>query len=178
MKMQYRFIALALASVGGTVLFGQQYTISTLAGNGTSGYSGDRGSAIQAQVSFPGGIAIDPSGKVYIADGGNHVVRMVTNGTISTVAGNNKVGYSGDKAAATSAQLNNPTGVALDSSGNLYIADAGQHRGPQVSTTGTITTVAGNNTLGYSGRQGRSHQRNAERSGCRCGGFGRQSLHR
>ncbi len=150
--MSCRFFSIALCAAGlfATSLCGQQYTISTLAGNGTPGYTGDNGAATQAQVSWPGAIAIDSSGKVYIADGGNHVIRAVSNGTISTVAGNGKVGYSGDKAAATSAQLNNPTGVAVDSSGNIFIADAGNNVIREVSN-GNITTVAGNNTFGYSG---------------------------
>ncbi len=151
MSMRYRFLALVLATTSGPSLWSQQYTISTLAGNGTPGYSGDSGSATQAQLSSPGALALGSSGKVYIADSGNHVVRLVSGGAISTVAGNNKQGFSGDKAAATSAQLNNPTGVALDSSGNLYIADAANNVVRKVATDGTITTVAGSNVFGYTG---------------------------
>ncbi|MBZ5611966.1 MAG: SMP-30/gluconolactonase/LRE family protein [Acidobacteriia bacterium] len=150
--MSRRFYFIALVAAGGFAasLWGQQYNISTLAGNGTPGFTGDGGQATQAQVSWPGAIAIDPSGKVYIADGGNHVIRAVSNGTISTVAGTGKLGYTGDKGTATSATLNNPTGIALDASGNLYIADAGNNVIREVSN-GTITTIAGNNTFGYSG---------------------------
>lgn len=155
MSMRYHLLALVLAGASWTSLWGQQqYTINTVAGNGTSGFSGDNAPAAQAQVSFPGGIAIDPSGNIYIADGGNHRVRKVSSGTIATVAGNGTAGYTGDKGAATSAQLNNPVGVALDSSGNLYIADAQNSVIRMVSTSGTITTVAGNNNPGYGGDGG------------------------
>ncbi|HYL37268.1 MAG TPA: NHL repeat-containing protein [Bryobacteraceae bacterium] len=149
------FPTLMLASAGWISLWGQPYTINTVAGNGTPGFSGDGGAANQAQLSLPGGVAIDPSGNIYIADAGNHCVRKVSNGIISTVAGTaGKAGYSGDKAAATSATLRNPTGVALDSSGNLYIADAGNNVIRQVATSGTITTFAGNGGADYLGDGG------------------------
>jgi sugar lactone lactonase YvrE len=153
MSLRY-FPMLVLASIGLTSLWAQQYTINTFAGNGTPGSTGDSGPANQAQLTFPGGVAIDPSGKIYIADGGNNRVRMVVNGIISTVAGTGTAGYTGDKAAATSATLRNPTGVALDAAGNLYIADAGNDVIRQVSVSGTITTFAGNNNVGYSGDGG------------------------
>ncbi len=115
--------------------------------------AGDGGPATSAQLSFPGGLALDKSGTLYIADGGNHRVRKISGGTITTVAGNGTAGYTGDNAAATSAELNNPVGVAVDLSGNLYIADAGNNVIREVSPSGTITTFAGNYTLGagYSG---------------------------
>lgn len=144
MKCRLFGSALALASC----LFGQQYVISTVAGNNTSGSSGDNGLATAAQLFQPAGIAVDSSGNIYIADAGNHRVRKVANGTITTYAGTGTAGFTGDGKAASSAQLNNPTGVALDSSGNLYIADAGNNVIRQVATSGTITTVAGNNGLG------------------------------
>ena len=144
MKCRLFGSALALASC----LFGQQYVISTIAGNNTSGSSGDNGPATAAQLFQPAGIAVDSSGNIYIADAGNHRVRKVANGTITTYAGTGTAGFTGDGKAASSAQLNNPTGVALDSSGNLYIADAGNNVIRQVSTSGTITTIAGNNSLG------------------------------
>lgn len=144
MKCRLFGSALALASC----LCGQQYVISTIAGNNTSGSSGDNGPATAAQLFQPAGIAVDSSGNIYIADAGNHRVRKVSNGTITTYAGTGTAGFTGDGKAASSAQLNNPTGVALDSSGNLYIADAGNNVIRQVATSGTITTVAGNNTLG------------------------------
>jgi sugar lactone lactonase YvrE len=129
--------------------------ISTIAGNGTAGYGGDGGLATNAELQSPVGIAIDSSGNLYIADQGNNVIRKVaTNGTITTVAGNNAEGYSGDNGQATNATLYAPAGVALDSAGNLYIADAGNNRIRLVNTTGTITTFAGNGTAGYSGDNG------------------------
>ena len=104
--------------------------ISTIAGTGSSGYSGDGGAATSAQLNYPLGVALDSSGNVYIADYSNHRIRMITviTGIISTIAGTGSQGYLGDGGAATSAQLNYPYGVALDSSGNVYIADQNNHR--------------------------------------------------
>src|SRR4029077_7598601 len=86
-----------------TNAFGQQYVISTIVGNGSPGFSGDGGAATSAQLNLPGGIAVDSSGNLYIADGGNHRVRKLSNGIITTVAGNGTAGYTGDNGAATSA---------------------------------------------------------------------------
>ena len=99
--------------------------ITTAAGNGSAGYSGDNGPAPSAQLNFPLGVAVDHLGNLYIADAGNNVIRKViaSTGVIVTVAGNGTPGYSGDGGPATSAQLHNPSGVALDADGNLYIAD-------------------------------------------------------
>jgi len=130
----------------------QQYTITTIAGTaGTAGFAGDGGSAVGAQLKFPTGIAVDKSGNIYIADGLNNRVRKVSGGVISTVAGNGTAGYTGDKGQAASAELNNPIGLALDSSGNLYIADSANNVIRMVNSSGIITTFAGNNTAGYSG---------------------------
>jgi uncharacterized repeat protein (TIGR01451 family) len=128
-------------------------TVTTVAGNGTSGYSGDGGAATSAQLNEPMGLAIDASGNLYIADYGNSSIRKVSGGVITTVAGNGTSGYSGDGGLATSAELRNPYGVALDSAGNLYIADTYNYRIRKVSG-GVITTVAGNGTIGYSGDNG------------------------
>ena len=137
--------------------------ISTVAGNGTYGYSGDGGPATSAELDAPQGVTVDSAGNLYIADSGNNVIRKVTaaTGIISTVAGNgygagtDTGGYSGDGGPATSAELNNPNGVAVDSTGNLYIADYGNQRIREVTAaTGIISTVAGNGTLGYSGDGG------------------------
>ena len=136
--------------------FSQQYTISTIAGSPNNpGFAGDSGSAVGSQLNFPFGLAVDKSGALYIADGLNNRVRKVSGGVITTVAGNGTAGFAGDNAAATSAQLNNPTGVAVDSSGNLYIADSGNNLVRKVAN-GTITTFAGNNSAGagYSGDGG------------------------
>jgi hypothetical protein len=103
--------------------------ITTVAGNGIVGFSGDGGLATAAQLNFPGDIAFDSLGNLYIADRSNHRVRKVeTSGIITTVAGNGVAGFSGDGGAATAAQLNNPIGVAVDSSDNLYISDTGNVR--------------------------------------------------
>jgi uncharacterized protein (TIGR03437 family) len=155
--MSIRRLSLAFAAMLCTgFAFGQQYTIGTFAGNSGAGYAGDGGSATAAQMTSPNNIAIDSSGNVYIADTGNNVVRKVSVGNISTVAGNNTSGYSGDGGPATSAALSRPAGVAVDSSGNLYIADAANSVIRKVSTSGTITTVAGNYSFGpgYAGDGG------------------------
>ena len=103
--------------------------ISTVAGNGTSGFSGDGGSATSAQVNFPFDIAADSSGNLFIADQNNHRIRKVdTSGNISTVAGTGASGFSGDGGPATSARLAGPSGVAVDPSGNLFITDRDNHR--------------------------------------------------
>jgi len=133
--------------------------ISTVAGNGTQGYSGDNGPAINASLNFTvnvtSGIAVDAKGNIYIADQVNQRIRKVdTNGTITTVAGNGTQGFSGDNGPATSAQLFNPQGVAVDASGNLYIADWTNNRIRKVDNSGRITTVAGNGTWGFSGDGG------------------------
>jgi len=154
MTVRQYSIVVVLLIFSATTAAAQSYTISTIAGNHSAGFSGDSGPATQAQLNFPGGIAVAPDGTLYIADPNNNRVRKVSNGTISTYAGNGTAGYSGDKAAATSAELNAPTGVALDSSGNLYIADSGNSVIRQVTPSGTITTWAGNNTAGYSGDGG------------------------
>jgi len=126
--------------------------ISTVAGNGAQGFSGDGGAATSAQLRYPTDVAVDSAGNLYIADQSNHRIRKVdVMGQISTVAGNGAQGYGGDGAAATSAQLANPTGVAADGAGNLYIADISNQRIRKVDATGQISTVAGNGTHGYGG---------------------------
>jgi sugar lactone lactonase YvrE len=129
--------------------------ISTVAGNGTPGYSGDGGPATAAQLAGPSGVAVDGAGNLFIADNGNERVRKVSaTGVITTVAGNGTPGYSGDGGAATSARLSRPLGVAVDAAGNLFIADSSNNRVRKVSVSGVITTVAGTGTSGYSGDGG------------------------
>jgi len=172
--------------------------ISTVAGNGISGYSGDGGPATSAMLYAPQGVVKDSSGNLFISDAGNGVIRKVTtSGTISTFATNtnffdvykiaidsannlyidddaacviwkitptavvsiaagvlNTCGYNGDNIIATSAQLNLPYGVAVDSSGNVFIADYNNNRVREVNTSGTISTVAGTGACGYTGDGG------------------------
>ncbi len=129
--------------------------ITTVAGNGIWGYSGDGGAATNASFLFPSMWRWTASGNLYIADQDNHRIRRVdTNGIITTVVGNGMSGYSGDGGAATNASLRFPRGVALDAAGNLFIADSGSSVIRKVDTNGIITTVAGNGTAGYSGDGG------------------------
>jgi hypothetical protein len=123
--------------------------ITTFAGNGTFGYSGDNGPATSAALNEPYGVAVDASGNVYIADTNNTVIRKVSGGVITTFAGNGRYGYSGDSGPAASAQLCAPMGVAVDTAGNVYIADNNCSVIRKVSD-GIITTFAGNGTRGYS----------------------------
>ena len=153
--------------------------ITTIAGDGTAGYSGDNGPATSAELNLPTGVAVDSGGNVYIADTGNNVIRKInTSGSITTVAGNNAEGYSGDNGAATNATLYAPSGVAVDSAGNLYIADTNNNRIRKVSTSGTITTIAGTGTAGYTGDNGAATSATLNKPvGCRSGQH-RQSLYR
>ena len=127
--------------------------ITTVAGNGVSGYNGDNVAATAAELSYPEGVAVDGAGNLFIVENGNNLVRKVdTNGIITTVAGvPKKSGYNGDNMPATSALLSGPTTLALDSSGDLYIVDQGNQIIRKVAN-GTITTVAGvPGTHGYNG---------------------------
>jgi uncharacterized protein (TIGR03437 family) len=149
---------LALGMLCAPAVEAQQYLITTIAGSSAKGYAGDSGPASAAQLNLPQGVAVDAKGTVYIADTANHVIRMVQNGTITTVAGNGTSGYTGDGSAATKAELNNPSSVAVDSSGNLYIADSGNNVIRKVSG-GNISTFAGStqsssNGPGYGGDGG------------------------
>ena len=127
--------------------------LTLVAGNGTPGFGGDNGPATSAQLFNPEGVAVDSVGNVYIADSRNNRVRKVSNGVITTVAGNGTGGFGGDNGPATGAQLWGPAGVAVDSAGNLFIADTYNYRIREVSG-GTITTVAGGETPGFGGDNG------------------------
>ncbi len=130
-------------------------TITTVAGTGVAGFSGDAGPATSAELNDPGDVAVDTAGNLYIADFRNHRVRKVNgSGTITTVAGNGVQGFSGDGGPATAAKLDRPSGVGLDSAGNLYIADSGKSRVRKVNGSGKINTVAGNGVQGFSGDGG------------------------
>jgi len=129
-------------------------TISTVAGGATSGSSGDGSAAVGALLGAPQGTAIDSAGNIYIADTANNKVRMISaaTGKINTIAGTGTAGSLGDGAAATAAQLASPKAVAVDSAGNVYIADTGNHRIQMVSAqTGFISTIAGTGVSGFGG---------------------------
>jgi sugar lactone lactonase YvrE len=128
-------------------------TIKTVAGNGVAGFSGDGGLATSAKLNQPLGVALDTAGNLYIVDQFNQRIRAVSGGTMKTIAGNGAGAFSGDGGPATSASLNNPQGIAVDTAGNLYIADYSNNRIRAVSG-GTITTVAGNGVDGFSGDAG------------------------
>ncbi len=134
---------------------GSNGNIATVAGNGTNGYFGDGGPATNASLSYPQGVAVDALGNLWIADDNNNRIRELgTNGVITTVAGNGTNGYFGDGGPATNASLSNPAGVAVDLSGNLFIADGGNKRIRKVGTNGIITTVAGTGLAGFFGDGG------------------------
>ena len=196
-------------------------TISTVAGNGIAGYSGDGGPALQARLHTPDDIEFDAAGNMYIAEHGSHVIRKIDlNGSITTIAGNGSpppngqplgdggpallaqlytpeeiavdaagniyiadvstnsirkinaagviqtiagggfyhAGYSGDGGPALSAKLNAPVSIEVDQAGNIYFSDLGNHVVRKISTSGTITTIAGNGTPGYSGDGGPATQ--------------------
>ena len=140
-------------------------TFTTVAGTGDEGFGGDGGPADNAQLSWPTGVAVDRSGNLYIADMWNHRVRRVdSSGTITTVAGTGgDAGFGGDGGPAVNAELRGPEGVAVDRSGNLYIADTWHHRVRRVDSAGTITTVAGTGDEGFGGDGGPAD--NAQLSG-------------
>ncbi|MBI2832519.1 MAG: Ig-like domain repeat protein [Chloroflexi bacterium] len=128
--------------------------ITTVAGNGTLGFGGDNGPATSAQLTYPKGVGVDGSGNLFIADYSNRIRKVNTSGIITTVAGNGTPGYGGDGGQATSASLNSPAGIALDSNGNLFIADTSNARIRKVAGN-TITTVAGGNQeIDFSGNGG------------------------
>ncbi|MDY6992011.1 MAG: NHL repeat-containing protein [Pseudomonadota bacterium] len=132
-----------------------QGILTTVAGDGNEGYSGDGGLAVEAQLNDPVGISIDSQGNLYIADMDNHRIRKVdTQGMMTTVAGNGLEGYSGDGALATQAQLNRPQDVAVDEQGQLYIADTHNHCIRKIDSQGMITTIVGTAQEGYSGDYG------------------------
>jgi uncharacterized protein (TIGR03437 family) len=141
----------------------QTYTISIVAGTApvppaapTGGATGDGGQALSAELFSPTGIWVDSNHNIYIVDKDNDRIRKVaSNGIISTVAGSSTADvYAGDGGKATSASLNRPNGIAFDNAGNMYIADTGNHVVRKVNTSGTISTVAGNNASAYSGDGG------------------------
>ena len=130
-------------------------TISTVAGNGTSGFSGNGGQATSAQLQQPIDVAFDSSGDMFIADSLNHVVREVTpSGIISTYAGTGTSGNTGDGGPASSAELEQPGGLAFNAAGDLFIADISANVVREVTPSGVISTAVGTGTYGYTGDGG------------------------
>ncbi len=130
-------------------------TLTAAAGNGLQSFSGDAGAASRAQLNSPLGMAMDASGNLYFADTANHRIRRISpGGTITTVAGNALPGFSGDGGPATLAELDTPTGVAVDAGGNLYIADSANNRVRRVGTDGTVSTIVGNGNAALFGDGG------------------------
>ena len=129
--------------------------ISSVAGTGERGFSGDGGPATEAQLYFPIALAVAPSGDLYLADRSNQRVRRIdTSGVISTIAGTGERGFGGDGGVATEAQLSNPTGIAIDTSGNVYVADSSNNRVRKIAPSGIITTIAGTGERGSEGDGG------------------------
>ena len=118
--------------------------ITTIAGTGTAGFSGDGGPATQAQLHLPSGVALDGKGNIFLSDRSNNRIRVIdSSGKIRTYAGSGKDGFRGDNGSALKASIDSPFGIALDRKGNLYIADRRNNRVRKVNAQGIITTVAG-----------------------------------
>ncbi len=157
----FGFLFLLLLIAAPILLFASganaQGIITTVAGNGTVGFSGDSGPATSASLANPSGVAVDSAGNLFIADQLNHRIRRVdaSSGVITTVAGNGSVSFSGDGGPATSASLAFPVAVVVDSAGNLFIVDQGHQRIRRVdAATSIITTVAGTGCVSFSGDGG------------------------
>jgi sugar lactone lactonase YvrE len=131
--------------------------VTTVAGNGVQGFSGDNGPATAAALDSPAGLALDSTGDLFIADSHNHRIREVSSatGTITTIAGTGAPGFSGDGGPATAARLDLPTALALDAAGDVYVADTNNHRVRRITAaTGAIATVAGNGIEAFAGDNG------------------------
>jgi streptogramin lyase len=131
--------------------------ITTVAGTGEAGYDGD-GPATQHQLNHPGGVAVDARGHVYVADTYNNRVRCIMpSGVIRTIAGTGEAGYGGDGGSASTAVLNHPQGIAVDSAGRVYVADTYNNRIRLIDANGRISTVAGTGVAGFSGDGGAAY---------------------
>jgi sugar lactone lactonase YvrE len=162
----FTFPAFAIEDSAGNVYVSDQFAhrirkitpagiISTFAGTGISGFSGDGGLAQFATISYPRGMVFDAAGSLIFLDSGNQRIRKIDpSGIISTIAGTGNIGYSGDGGPALSADLNTPYGLTLDIAGNMFFTDLGNSAVRKIDTTGTITTVAGDGVFGYSGDGG------------------------
>lgn len=129
----------------------RQGFMSTIAGNGNVGFAGDGGPAYAAQLSAPEGLAFGTQDDLFISDAGHERIRRIVNGIITTYAGNGSLGFSGDHQRATTASFNLPLGLAVDSRGNLYVADNGNNRVRKIDLSSTITSVAGDGQGGCAG---------------------------
>jgi sugar lactone lactonase YvrE len=148
-------VALTFSPPGATAVVARTSTISTVAGTGTAGFSGDGGPAVSARLNQPRDSAMGPDGSIYVVDTFNNRIRRIApNGVITTVAGNGSATYNGDNVAATSASLSWPHDAVVDGAGVLYIADSAHNRIRRVGTNGVITTFAGTGVAGGSGDGG------------------------
>ena len=124
-------------------------TVTTIAGNGTAGYSGDKGNALNAQFYGPRGVAVDVQGNVFVADFGNNVIRQInTSGIITTIAGNGTAGYNNGTGTDT-VRFNSPADVAVDNKGNIFVADYNNNLIRKITSAGVVSTVAGTLSPGY-----------------------------
>ena len=128
--------------------------MATFAGNGSVGFAGDGGAAVNASFRRPNALAIDASGALLISDADNERVRRISGGVIQTIAGDGAQGFAGDGAAATSAELDTPMGVAVSGDGRIFVADSHNDRIRVIATNGMIGTFAGNGVAGYAGDGG------------------------
>lgn len=162
--MRSKFYLLLLLGLNAFASHAQ--VIITHAGTGAHGYTGDGDIPVHATFNNCTNVAFDGAGNVYVTDRDNNAVRRINAlGIIKTIAGNGAPGYSGDGGAATAAKLNMPSGVAIDVTGNVYIADFGNNVVRRVDTGGKITTYAGNGTAGYSGDEDTARATTAELNG-------------
>ncbi|MDQ3365421.1 MAG: hypothetical protein M3680_08340 [Myxococcota bacterium] len=130
-------------------------SVTTIAGTGTAGYSGDAGAATSAQLRGPAGVAVDGIGRVFIADTANQRIRRVElDGTIRTIAGTGSTGYAGDGGPAVLAQLSGPHGIGVDGLGRVFVADSANHRIRRIEADGSIATVAGTGLAAFGGDGG------------------------
>lgn len=164
MKTLKLFAGLLVAAFAASA---QQYNITTVAGDGGQGYVGDGGPATQAGFALPTRVALDSKGKLYIVDYLSYVVRVVdTSGNITTLAGNGTSGFLGDTLTGTQVAFSTIHGIAVDGSGNVFLADTGNSRIRRIDgTSGVVSTFAGNGTFGYTGDGGAASAAEIERPG-------------